>query len=115
MENVEDIDASCFRPLLNRVLNLTDQAWRADNAGQPFEFSRVEQEFEWLLDEVDRTQISLGEETMTLEQFATIMSKLAHARSYGKRTSSTKAFQMLVEAVGPISDKSKVISTAKRY
>lgn len=83
--------------------------------GQPFEFSRVEQEFEWLLDEVDRTQISTGEDTMTLDQFAKIISTLAYSRRHARRTSDTKAFQSLVEAVEPISDKSTVISTAKRY
>lgn len=98
--------------ILTRVLALTDQAWQALAAGRPFEFQRVEMGFEALLASV--ANLELDHSTESDPVIANILRVLASSNMIAKRYDHRHAFELLVQAVGPITDKAKCLDTAPR-
>ena len=98
--------------IIRRVLALTDQAWQAHAAGRDFDFHRVEMGFEALLASVALLELDHSEESDPV--IANILRVLASSNMIAKRYDHRHAFELLVRAVGPITDKAKCLDTAPR-
>ena len=109
MQNTQSIDPG---PILNRLLNLTDQAWQAHAAGRPFEYRRVEMGFEALLASVADLELDHSSESDPV--VANILRVLASSNMIARRYDHRHAFELLVRAAGPITDKAKCLDTAPR-
>lgn len=98
--------------LLKWLLRLTDQAWQSHAVGIPFEFARVEQEFGWLLDSIEATDFAHEDEADPA--IAKIISTLTSSNLIAKRHGKLKAFELLVQATGPFTNRAKCLDTSNR-
>ncbi|WP_138510900.1 hypothetical protein [Maricaulis alexandrii] len=112
MENNNADQAQSQSTIVCRALALTDEAWRANAAGREFDFRRVEMGFEALLASVATMELdpSLERDPVVSNILRVLSSSNVIARRYDHR----HAFDLLVRAAGPITDKAKCLDTAKR-
>ena len=103
---------NAHQTLIHRLLCLTDQAWQAHASGRPFEFQRVEMGFEALLATVADLELDHSEESDPA--IVNILGVLASSNAIARRYDHRYAFELLVRAAGPITDKAKCLDTAPR-
>ena len=108
------IDASKFEPLLNRLLNLTDQAWEAHTDGRSFEYKRVENDVEALLKDLSDQTVAICGSEISFAEFADIVQTLGTSPRTSKYRGSRDAFENLVKVVRPLSREGVALDTAKR-
>ena len=100
--------------LLNRVLNCTDEAWRAAEVGRAVDYSRVESAFNGCISGIADQTISIANHQLTVGELAKIMNALVHAERLAKKEEDIKAYMGVVKAVEPITDRAKLLDTQKR-